>query len=153
MVKVTLSFPLKKISRNSIGQLTRRPSFFGFFVCCCFSFLGWVYVLIAVWCLVESVFTCHLTGLQPISKQEKVWIEMEAIFFSSFFFQQCKLHGVLWLSPYYNSLIFIYFIQFSVMKICYKDVNLKKNQHFSLTERTANFQVLSLLSVVELWGK
>ena len=42
--------------------------------------------------------------------------------FFEFFFQQCKLHGFLWLSPYYNSLIFIYFIQFSVMKICYKDV-------------------------------
>ena len=29
MVKVTLSFPLKKISQNYIGQLPRRPSFFG----------------------------------------------------------------------------------------------------------------------------
>lgn len=60
--------------------------FFWYIFCCCCSFLSWVYVLIAVWCLVESVFTCHLSGLQPISKQEKVWIEMEVMFFSSFFF-------------------------------------------------------------------
>ena len=32
MVKVTLSFPPKKISGNSAGQLTRRPSFFVIFV-------------------------------------------------------------------------------------------------------------------------
>ena len=133
MVKVTLSSPLKKISRNSIGQLPRRPSFFVICCCCCCccSFLGWVYVLIAVWCLVQSVLTCYLSGLQRISKQEKVWIEMEVIFFRVFFFQQYKLHGVLWLSPYYNSLIFIYFIQFSVMKKCYKDVY-KKRALFTL---------------------
>lgn len=38
MVKVTLSSPLKKISRNSIGQLPRRPSLFCYFLLLLFFF-------------------------------------------------------------------------------------------------------------------
>ena len=152
MVKVTLqSFPLKKISRNSIGQLPRRPSFFVIFCCCC-SFLGWVYVLIAVWCLVESVFTCHLSGLQPISKQEKVWIEMEVIFFSSFFFSNNINFTVFY---GYHRTITLWFSFISFNFLLWKNVTkmFRKNERFSLSVRTANFQVLFLLSVVELSGK
>ena len=152
MVKVTLSFPLKKLWRNSIGQLTRRPSFFLFFVCCCCSFLGWVYVLIAVWCLVESVFTCHLSGLQPISKQEKVYMNRNGSnLFSSFFSNNVNFTAFY---GYHRTItLWFSFISFNFLLWKYVTKMFRKNERFSLSERTANFQVIFLLSVVELSGK
>ena len=88
---------------------------------------------------------------QPISKQEKVWIEMEVIFFSSFFSNNVNFTAFY---GYHRTItLWFSFISFNFLLRKYVTKMFRKNERFSLSERTANFQVIFLLSVVELSGK
>ena len=110
MVKVTLSFPLKKISRNSIGQLTRRPSFFVYFCLLLLFFFGlglcFYRSLMLSWVslYLPSQWTCSRF---PNRKRYEIEVMLVfclfVCFFFNVFFQQYKLRGVLCLSSYYTS--------------------------------------------------
>ena len=149
MVKVTLSFPLKKISRNSIGQLTRRPSFFVYFCLLLLFFFGlglrFYRSLMLSWVslYLPSQWTCSRF---PNRKRYEIEDMLVCLFVCLFFFSMFFSNNINFAAFYaYHPtipLIFICFILFSVMKICHKDVY-KKRARFPSLQFPSSFSSLS----------